>query len=291
MAKKFKKIKWEKFDEVGKWNNILPRIQKIAKKSLNKYCHKNGSSYVGMKTYKGPERIQDCKRICGSLIHNAIMGLGLKKSRGGEGRECFVRDGFKKAHGLNKKNFMEEVIVVRKRYPLFSGVLDGLLKTSGGYIVIEFKGFFNKRIIYSPKTSFKAQHPAIKQLLFYLFLLNWPDGILVYGFINHNKVELIKTIKIVAGESEMLQKEIEGFSKNEFLEIFCKEIFVWKLFKFTHVHVKHSLHEFVKKELGWLMEMVKDFSGAKKKNKRNPKKPKWPKLNEFKIPFITSFVL
>lgn len=285
MERKYKKKVFKQFGNWQAWYSVKRKLEAIAEESLDRYYHKDGYCFKEMGPFKKPERITDCKRISGSLIHNAIMGLSLEKSRGQEGRESEVRESFILKYKLAERNFIEEVIVTRKRYPLFAGRLDGLLKTKGGHIVVEFKGFLRERVVFYPTKSFKVQHPAIQQLFFYLFLLNWPDGMLVYGYKNHKTGdEFLRITTIQPHRAMNLRREFEKLAENEFLEIFSKQIFVWKLLKFSQITVADELKPTVRDNISWLVEIIKKFARKKKKNSKNIA---WPELKEIKRNFLT----
>ena len=69
------------------------------------------------------------------------MGQSLEKSLQGPGGEKQVVEAWVDFMGLDEDSFIKEAFVCPPTAPIFSGRLDGLVKTKRGYVIVEFKGF------------------------------------------------------------------------------------------------------------------------------------------------------
>lgn len=259
---------------------MVRQIMEVLEDRLEQYLDPRSHCTWILKTITGPPRLQNIKRISGSLLKNVMDNLPLKKTRGNAGYEAPLREDWEYYQDLGGKNYLKEVGICLPSNPFFSGILDGILKIDDSWVIVEFKGFIEDQKV---QENFGAESTVMTQIIFYSFLLGWKDVILVYGVKDNAQKKInntlpygkrdavIRSVRFNFSETKPHDKELKKMSKNFFLKKFVNEILVWKLMttenrKLGHKNNKNFEKNF-KRQTAPILKAVKAFIRKMKKRK------------------------
>lgn len=226
---------------------------------------------LGVHIRSGKKNASDdhIKRINASQIHQVSAGERKIKFVGHGSREAEIKEKWLEQFGFDGTVFVDEVPICRPDMPLLCGRMDGLMKINGRIVIIEFKGVLKKTPCVVKK-EFKDNPKEIQQCIFYSFLNDWKDVLLVYGLQKPNLKIFTKFLNFSV--LKPFKRELEEASNDYFLSYFTENILLWKLLEVRQV-LGWFQEEAIKRKCGGLIDVVRGFHEVQRKKKGELKYP------------------
>lgn len=204
------------------------------------------------------------KRINGSQMYQVSARDRIVKFRAYGSREKSIKERWLEHFSFNENNFIDEVFICRPDKPLLCGIMDGLLKINGEIVVVEFKGILKKEPCLVGN-ELRDNSSEIQQCLFYSFLNDWKDVLLVYGLTGNRSRIFTKFLNF--SQLKPFKAELEAASNDYFLTYFTKNILIWKLLNNIRLRLGFAQQEIIKKKCEKLCDVVKSFNDVHKGKK------------------------